>query len=189
VAVIGEGKNFRIVADHIHLNPVRSGWVGGTGGRAPRSWIGSRFPGDAKGTVPEWLETTRVLATFNLAERRRSRGWYPGASRSATRCWQGWMERCRRCGGRAVCGGAPAHGGAGPNGRGEGTGGSRVSHPRAPPDQCRWHRLLLRPPPVGGVAPRDGHGGQRDARVAPNPPSPARLYIPTFPKKCRRHEA
>ena len=41
VVVNGEaadGSYFKIVADYIHLNPVRSGWVGGEAGGCLRSW-------------------------------------------------------------------------------------------------------------------------------------------------------
>ena len=46
VVVNGEdsGEYFRIVADYIHLNPVRSGWVGGETGKKLREWKWSSFP-------------------------------------------------------------------------------------------------------------------------------------------------
>jgi len=46
VVVNGEGSGvyFRIVADYIHLNPVRSGWVGGTSGRKLDEWKWSSYP-------------------------------------------------------------------------------------------------------------------------------------------------
>ncbi|GAA5484716.1 hypothetical protein Hsar01_03962 [Haloferula sargassicola] len=67
---------FRIVADYIHLNPVRSGWVGGSTGRKLVEWAWSSFPGYGGRKVPEWLETGRVLAAFELAEGRRGRAAY-----------------------------------------------------------------------------------------------------------------
>jgi len=78
VVVSGEGKGeyFRIVADYIHLNPVRSGWVGGATGRKLRDWRWSSFPHYAGGRAPEWLETGRVLRAFELAEGRRGRAAY-----------------------------------------------------------------------------------------------------------------
>jgi putative transposase len=73
VVVNGEerdGSYFKIVADYIHLNPVRSGWVGGETGKSLRSWRWSSFPCYAGGKVPEWLETGRVLQAFQLSEDR-----------------------------------------------------------------------------------------------------------------------
>ena len=71
VVVNGEesdGSYFKIVADYIHLNPVRSGWVGGATGKRLRSWRWSSFPTYAGGKAPEWLETTRMLRAFRLSE-------------------------------------------------------------------------------------------------------------------------
>jgi REP element-mobilizing transposase RayT len=74
VVVNGEaadGSYFKIVADYIHLNPVRSGWVGGdTGGRL-RSWRWSSFGAYAGGKIPDWLETGRVLGAFRLSQDAR----------------------------------------------------------------------------------------------------------------------
>lgn len=76
VVVNGEaadGSYFKIVADYIHLNPVRSGWVGGqsgSGGRL-RSWRWSSLRAYAGGKVPGWLETGRVLKAFQLSDDAR----------------------------------------------------------------------------------------------------------------------
>lgn len=40
-----DGSYFKIVADYIHLNPVRSGWVGGEIGKRLKSWRWSSFGG------------------------------------------------------------------------------------------------------------------------------------------------
>jgi len=81
VVVNGEaadGSYLKIVADYIHLNPVRTGWVGGdTGGRL-RSWRWSSFGAYAGGKVPEWLETGRVLRAFQLSEDARGGKAYAG---------------------------------------------------------------------------------------------------------------
>jgi REP element-mobilizing transposase RayT len=73
VVVNGEGSGmyFRIVADYIHLNPVRSGWVGGKTRKALKEWRWSSFPIFAGRKSPEWLVTDRVLEAFELAEGRR----------------------------------------------------------------------------------------------------------------------
>ncbi len=73
VVVNGEGSGmyFRIVADYIHLNPVRSGWVGGTTGKTLRSYRWSSFPVYLAKRGPEWMETGRVLGAFELAEGRK----------------------------------------------------------------------------------------------------------------------
>ena len=73
-----EGCYFKIVADYIHLNPVRSGWVGGKTDRRLRSWRWSSFPGYAGGKKPEWLETDRVLRAFRLSEDHRGGRAYAG---------------------------------------------------------------------------------------------------------------
>jgi len=81
VVVNGEerdGSYFKIVADYIHLNPVRSGWVGGETGKNLRSWRWSSYPSYAGGKVPEWLETGRVLRAFQLSEDRRGGKAYGG---------------------------------------------------------------------------------------------------------------
>ena len=67
----GSGEYFRIVADYIHLNPVRIGWVGGKSRKTLRSWRWSSFPNYAGRKSPEWLVTDRVLEAFALAEGRR----------------------------------------------------------------------------------------------------------------------
>ncbi|GAA5484542.1 transposase [Haloferula sargassicola] len=70
VVVSGEGKGryFRIVADYIHLNPVRSGWVGGTTERKVVGWRWSSLPQYAGRKGCEWVETRRVLRAFELEE-------------------------------------------------------------------------------------------------------------------------
>ena len=81
VVVNGEaadGSYFKIVADYIHLNPVRSGWAGGeTGGRL-RGWRWSSFGAYAGGKIPDWLETGRVLRAFQLSEDARGGKAYAG---------------------------------------------------------------------------------------------------------------
>ena len=81
VVVNGEeadGSYFKIVADYIHLNPVRSGWVGENTGKRLRSWRWSSFGAYAGGKVPDWLETGRVLRAFRLAEDGRGEKAYAG---------------------------------------------------------------------------------------------------------------
>jgi putative transposase len=73
-----EGCYFKIVADYIHLNPVRSGWVGGETGKRLRSWRWSSFAAYAGGKSPEWLETGRVLRAFQLSEDHRGGRAYAG---------------------------------------------------------------------------------------------------------------
>jgi REP element-mobilizing transposase RayT len=73
-----EGCYFKIVADYIHLNPVRSGWVGGETGKRLRSWRWSSFAAYAGGKSPEWLETGRVLRSFQLSEDHRGGRAYAG---------------------------------------------------------------------------------------------------------------
>jgi putative transposase len=63
-----EGCYFRIVADYIHLNPVRAGMVGGETGRRLRTWRWSSFAAYAGSRIPEWLETGRVLRAFQVSE-------------------------------------------------------------------------------------------------------------------------
>jgi len=78
VIVNGEGSGcyFRIVADYIHLNPVRSGWVGGSTGRKLVDWEWSSFRQYASRRGFPWLETGRVLAAFELDEGGRGRRSY-----------------------------------------------------------------------------------------------------------------
>lgn len=81
VVVNGEerdGSYFKIVADYIHLNPVRSGWVGGETGKRLRSWRWSSFPAYAGSKIPEWLERARVLRAFQLSEDHRGGRAYAG---------------------------------------------------------------------------------------------------------------
>ena len=81
VVVNGEerdGSYFKIVADYIHLNPVRAGWVGGSTAKKLRGWRWSSFPSYAGGKVPDWLETGRVLRAFQLSEDRRGGKVYGG---------------------------------------------------------------------------------------------------------------
>ena len=68
VVVNGEGSGmyFRIVADYIHLNPVRSGWVGGSSGKKLRDWKWSSFGQYSGKRGFPWVETTRVKAAFDL---------------------------------------------------------------------------------------------------------------------------
>lgn len=73
-----EGSYFKIVADYIHLNPVRSGWVGGDTGKRLRSWRWSSFGAYAGNKVPGWLETGRVLRAFKLSEDGRGGKAYGG---------------------------------------------------------------------------------------------------------------
>ena len=73
-----EGSYFKIVADYIHLNPVRAGGVGGETGKKLGSWRWSSFPSYAGGKVPGWLETGRVLRAFQLSEDRRGGKAYGG---------------------------------------------------------------------------------------------------------------
>jgi putative transposase len=73
-----EGCYFKIVADYIHLNPARSGWVGGGTGKRLRSWRWSSFPAYAGSKRPEWLETGRVLRAFQLSEDHRGGRAYAG---------------------------------------------------------------------------------------------------------------
>jgi len=74
----GSGEYFRIVADYIHLNPVRSGWVGGSTGKKLKEWRWSSFPQYAGRKTPDWLETGRVLEAFRLTPEGRGRRAYAG---------------------------------------------------------------------------------------------------------------
>jgi putative transposase len=81
VVVNGEesdGSYFKILADYIHLNPVRSGWVGGETGKRLRSWKWSSFPAYAGGKRSEWLETARVMRAFRLSDDGRGGRAYAG---------------------------------------------------------------------------------------------------------------
>ena len=71
-----QGQYFQVVADYIHLNPVRAGLAGGRTGRALASYGWSSLPGYRKGRGPQWLETGRVLAAYELAEGGRGRRAY-----------------------------------------------------------------------------------------------------------------
>lgn len=71
-----KGDYFRIVADYIHLNPVRAGLVGGTSGKALASWAWSSLVAYGERKRPDWLETGKVLAAFELAEGKRGPGTY-----------------------------------------------------------------------------------------------------------------
>lgn len=74
----GSGEYFRIVADYIHLNPVRSGWVGGTTGRKLKEWRWSSFCWYERLKAPTWLVTDSVLAAFSLSVESRGRRAYAG---------------------------------------------------------------------------------------------------------------
>ncbi len=79
VVVNGEerdGSYFKILADYIHLNPVRSGWVGGETGKRLRSWRWSSFGNYAGNKRPDWLETGKVLRAFQLSEDKRGGSAY-----------------------------------------------------------------------------------------------------------------
>ena len=67
---------FRIVADYIHLNPVRSGWVGGSSGNTLRSYRWSSFPMYLSKRCPEWMESKKVLNAFELEEGREGADAY-----------------------------------------------------------------------------------------------------------------
>ena len=70
------GEYFRIVADYIHLNPVRAGLVGGTSRRALVRYADSSLPHYAGGSPPAWLVTERVLEAFRLRSARSGRKAY-----------------------------------------------------------------------------------------------------------------
>jgi len=66
---------FRIVADYIHLNPARAGLAGGRAGKLlSNRW--SSLLAYAGGKVPPWMETERVLNSFELAKDGRGRRAY-----------------------------------------------------------------------------------------------------------------
>lgn len=66
---------FRIVADYIHLNPARAEMAGGRKGPLV-GYVWSSLPYYAKGKNPEWMDTERVLRSFELAEDGRGRRAY-----------------------------------------------------------------------------------------------------------------
>jgi len=71
VVVNGEARDgwyFRVVADYIHLNPVRAGLAAGDTDKRLKDWKWSSFPTYAGGRCPAWLETGRVLRAFALSE-------------------------------------------------------------------------------------------------------------------------
>ena len=74
----GSGEYFRIVADYIHLNPVRSGWVGGTSGKKLKEWRWSSFPQYGRQKKAAWLITDRVLGAYDLDLSGRGRRSYCG---------------------------------------------------------------------------------------------------------------
>lgn len=77
-----EGCYFRIVADYIHLNPVRAGMAGGATTESLRSYRWSSFPYYARGKGPAWLHLSRVLEAFRLN---------PGGLRGG-RSYAGYLE-------------------------------------------------------------------------------------------------
>jgi REP element-mobilizing transposase RayT len=81
VVVNGEerdGSYFKIVADYIHLNPVRSRWVGGETAKRLKSWRWSSFGVYAGNKRPDWLETGKVLRAFQLSDDHRGARAYAG---------------------------------------------------------------------------------------------------------------
>jgi len=71
VVVNGEerdGYYLRTTADYIHLNPVRSGWVGGETGKKLREYAWSSFSHYHGWKAPDWLEMERVTRAYELAE-------------------------------------------------------------------------------------------------------------------------
>lgn len=71
-----EGTYLQVVADYIHLNPVRAGLVGSDTGKALLSYPWSSLEHYQSGRGPEWLEMNRVLSAFELAGDRRGRRAY-----------------------------------------------------------------------------------------------------------------
>lgn len=59
-----EGLYLQVVADYIHLNPVRSGLAGGATGQRLADYRWSSFPHYTGKKVPAWMETVRVLRSF-----------------------------------------------------------------------------------------------------------------------------
>lgn len=79
VVVNGEaadGSDFKIVADYIHLNPVRSGWVGGESGKRLRSWRRRSFGAYAGYLEVRAKDRKGVVSDAALAELRS--GWFLG---------------------------------------------------------------------------------------------------------------
>jgi len=79
VVVNGEEKEahyLRVVADYIHLNPVRSAWVGGDTGRKLKEYAWSSFSHYNGRKAPDWLEMDRVTRAFELAEGKAGRQAY-----------------------------------------------------------------------------------------------------------------
>jgi len=79
VVVNGEEKEahyLRVVADYIHLNPVRSAWVGGDTGRKLKEYAWSSFSHYHGRKAPDWLEMGRVIRAFELAEGKAGRQAY-----------------------------------------------------------------------------------------------------------------
>jgi REP element-mobilizing transposase RayT len=66
---------FKIVADYIHLNPARAGLAGGKKGKL-LGYRWSSLPSHARGNGPDWLDTGRLLRTFELAGDGRGRRAY-----------------------------------------------------------------------------------------------------------------
>ena len=76
VVVNGEerdGYYLRTTADYIHLNPVRSGWVGGETGKRLREYAWSSFSHYHGRKAPDWLEMERVTRAYELAEGKTGR--------------------------------------------------------------------------------------------------------------------
>jgi REP element-mobilizing transposase RayT len=95
VVVNGEeadGSYFKIVADYIHLNPVRSGGAGGDTGKRLRAWRWSSFPAYSGGKVPAWLETNRVLRAFRLSGDARGGRAYGGYLEARAKNRKGTMS-------------------------------------------------------------------------------------------------
>lgn len=67
------GEYFRIVADYIHLNPARAGLADGRSGTKLLSYEWSSLRDYARAHAPKWLERSRVLQAFELAQNRRGR--------------------------------------------------------------------------------------------------------------------
>ena len=77
-----DGSCFKIVADSVHLNPVRSGWVGGDSGKRLRSWRWSSF-GAYAGAKAEGSGRARKKSSRPWCApgpRCRTVGWRPGSA-------------------------------------------------------------------------------------------------------------
>jgi REP element-mobilizing transposase RayT len=71
----GDAAQLKVVADYIHLNPVRAKLPGGQAGRLTEfEW--SSLPSYQHGKSPEWLVCSRVLAAHQLADDGRGRQAY-----------------------------------------------------------------------------------------------------------------